>query len=106
MAMPLTCMIDPLWSAGVLSAWASPRAADSLQKCSLEDIYQLSSNAKKNGLLIELDPSPQLVHPSCDHLANNPDLELQVRPQSVSQKSTGPHVGLSTCVVGADSPHA
>ena len=61
---------------------------------------------QKNERLNELDPSPQLVHPSRDHLAKNPDLELQVRPQGVSQKSTGTYVGLGTCVVGTDPEHA
>ena len=51
--------------------------------------------------LIQLDPSPQLVHPGRDHPPENPDLELKIRPKGVSHKSAKPHVGFSTCVGGA-----
>ena len=60
---------------------------------------------QKNNLLNELNPSPQLVHSRRDHLPEYTNLELKVRPQGVSQKSTGSQVCLSTCVVGADPEH-
>jgi len=82
------------------------RAADSLQEQSLQGISSTHYRMQKNNRRNELNPSPQFIHPSRDHLAKNPDLELKVSPQGVSQKSTGTHVGLSTCVGGADSEHA
>ena len=48
--------------------------------------------------LIQLDPSPQLVHPGRDHPPENPDLELKIRPKGVSQECAIPHIGFSTCV--------
>jgi len=60
----------------------------------------------RNNPLNKLDPSTQLVHTSCNHLPKNPDLELKVRPQGVSQKSTGSYVCLRTSVVCTDPEHA
>ena len=58
------------------------------------------------GLIRALYPAPRLVQSRCDHLAKDPDLELEVCPQRISQECTGADIGLAASAQQAQLPDA